>query len=121
MNYWGGEIAGFRLCPPVFCVGCCLALLALPARAQKESRPPPNYAQLGPPDQAEGRAVIDSFRQQGIAGDYYLEFELRVLPRRGDEQVLPGRLWGSRNAAGPISRVSVAPPSTVPGRGRYGS
>jgi len=93
--------------------GCGLALLTLSflaptARAQKESRPPPNYAQLSPPDQAEGRAIVEGFRQQGIAGDYYLEFELQVLPRHGAEQVLLGRLWGSRNAAGPVSRVSVA-------------
>jgi Outer membrane lipoprotein-sorting protein len=84
-----------------------LFILASAARAQKESRPPPNYAQLSPPDQAEGRAIVEGFRQQGIAGDYYLEFELQVLPRHGAEQILLGRLWGSRNAAGPVSRVSV--------------
>ena len=81
--------------------------LALPAHAQKGSRPPPAYVQLGEPDQKEGREVLEAFRRQGIAGDYYLEFELHVLPRHGTEQVLSGRLWGSRNAAGPISRISV--------------
>jgi len=85
-----------------------LSFLAPAAQAQKESRPPPNYAQLSPPDQAEGRAIVEAFRQQGIAGDYYLEFQLQVLPRHGAEQVLSGRLWGSRNAAGPVSRVSVS-------------
>lgn len=84
-----------------------LLLLAPAARAQKESGPPPNYVQLAPPDQAEGRAIVEGFRRQGIAGDYYLEFELQVLPRHGDGRVLHGRLWGSRNAAGPVSRVSV--------------
>lgn len=75
--------------------------------AQKGERPPPSYVQLGKPDQAEGREILEQFRQRGIAGDYYLEFVLRVLPRHGAERVLHGSLWGSRNAAGPISRVSV--------------
>ena len=53
-----------------------LALLLLggvmaPARAQKGDRPPPGYVQLGKPDQEEGRAVLEQFRRQGIAGDYY--------------------------------------------------
>jgi hypothetical protein len=96
--------------------GCGLALLALcilapPARAQKGPRPPPSYLQLSPPDQAEGREIVEGFRRQGIAGEYFLEFELRVLPRHGAEQVRLGRLWGGRNAAGPISRVSVRTPS----------
>ena len=80
------------------------------ARAQKGYQPPPNYAQYGKPDQEQGRAILEQFRRQGIAGDYYLEFELRVIPRHGAEHVLHGRLWGSRNAAGPVSRVSVRPP-----------
>jgi hypothetical protein len=93
-------------------LGCRLALVALcglasQGHAQKGNRPPPNYVQFGEPDQKEGRAIIEGFRLQGIAGDYYLEFELRVLPRHGSEQVLSGKLWGSRNAAGPISRISV--------------
>lgn len=93
-------------------MGCGLALVALcglapQARAQKGSRPPPNYVQFGEPDQKEGREILEGFRRQGIAGDYFLEFELRVLPRHGTERVLSGRLWGSRNTAGPISRISV--------------
>ncbi len=83
------------------------SLFAPHARAQKEPAPPPNFVQLTPPDQAEGRAIVEEFRRQGIAGDYYLEFELQVLPRHGEGRVLHGRLWGSRNAAGPVSRVSV--------------
>jgi hypothetical protein len=92
-----------------------LCLLTPSAEAQKESRPPPNYLQLSPPDQAEGRAIVEGFRRQGIAGEYYLEFELQVLPRHGAEQVLHGRLWGSRNASGPVSRVSVWTAAVGPG------
>ena len=92
---------GFSVALVAFCI------LTPPVRAQKEFRPPANYVQLSPPDQAEGRAIVEGFRRQGIVGDYYLEFELQVLPRHGAEQILLGRLWGSRNAAGPVSRVSV--------------
>jgi len=71
------------------------------------NQPPPGYLQIGKPDQEEGRRVLASFRQAGIPGQYYLEFEIHVLPRRGDESVLKGRLWGSRNEQGAITRVSV--------------
>lgn len=81
-----------------------------PAFAQKGYRPPPEYLQFGKPDQEKGREVIEQFRRQGIAGDYYLDFELHVIPRHGKERILPGRMWGSRNAGGPISRVSVRQP-----------
>ncbi len=87
-----------------------VALLGAPAAwAQRGEPPAPGYLQLGRPDQAEGRRILEEFRGQGIAGDYYLEFTLEVMPRRGEERLLTGRLWGSRNATGPISRVSVRP------------
>jgi hypothetical protein len=70
--------------------------------------PPTTYVQFGGPDQAEGRRVLAQFREAGIAGEYYLEFDLRVLPRRGDEQVFHGKLWGARNGQGPVLRVAVA-------------
>lgn len=85
------------------------ALLPTEAEAQpRRYRPPARYVQFGKPDQAEGRKILENFRQQGIAGDYYLEFDLRVLPRRGDTRVVKGgRLWGSRNDIGPVSRVEL--------------
>ena len=74
----------------------------------KRYRPPARYVQFGQPDQTEGRKILENFRQQGIAGDYYLEFELHVLPRRGDSRVVSGgRLWGGRNEIGPVSRVDL--------------
>ena len=72
-------------------------------------RPPPQYVQIGQPDQAEGRRILEDFRLKGITGDYYLEFVLRVLPRRGDERVVQARLWGGRNDRGPVSRVVLQP------------
>jgi len=53
----------------------------------------------------EGAAILRELRSVEIEGDYHLRFELRVLPRRGRPRVFNGELWGSRNAAGPVSRV----------------
>ena len=88
-----------------------LALLAGTAAAAPtpgSNLPATTYVQFGAPDQAEGRRVLAQFRQAGIAGEYYLEFDLRLMPRRGDEQVFHGRLWGGRNEQGAVLRVAVA-------------
>lgn len=73
--------------------------------ASKTTRVPSEFVQFGEPDQAKGAEILAEFRNLGIAGDYYLQFELRVMPRRGDEVAYTGRLWGSRNEKGPVSRV----------------
>jgi hypothetical protein len=87
------------------------ATVSAPLMGQSRlNRPPPRYLQIGTPDQAEGAEILRSMRAAGPDGDYYLEFELRVLPRRGDGPRIPGRLWGSRNADGPVSRLSLLPP-----------
>lgn len=91
-------------------LAACLAFFVTPLLAQQKGyRPLPRYAQGARPDQAEGRRILEEFRQLGIAGDYYLEFQLRVMPRRGDERRVAGRWWGSRNAEGPVSRLIVHP------------
>lgn len=87
--------------------GAGFCRLTVPARAQKGPAQPPAYLEFGKPDQAEGKKILDEFRKQGISGDYYLEFTLRVLPRRGSERDLRGRMWGSRNDDGPVSRVEI--------------
>ena len=84
-----------------------LAPLALHAQAARY-RPPANSLAGGKADQAEGAKILSEFRQAGIAGTYWLEFELRVMPRKGDERTLKGHLLGSRNADGPISRLALA-------------
>ncbi len=95
----------------------CLFLFLLAtseAQAQhKRFRPQPNYAQLTKPDQAEGRKIIEDLRQRGLPSDYYWEFELQLLPRRGAERTVAGRLWCSRNERGPISRVELIDNSTT--------
>ena len=94
----------------------CLALffaagvVRAPAQA-RAVRPPPGYVQLHAPEQTEGRKLLDEFRQKGwgFGGSFYLEFELHVLPRRGDERTVPGRLWGGRNDRGPLTRLVLQP------------
>lgn len=75
----------------------------------KRFRPQPQYVQLREPDQAEGRRILEDFRLRGTEGDYYWEFSLRVMPKRGEERTIPGRLWGSRNERGPITRIALWP------------
>ena len=81
---------------------------------QKATRLVPRYATVGQPDQAEGRAILEEFRQMGIPGDYFFAFSLEVLPRRGPGYNIPGQLWGSRTPEGPISRVRLFPLNDVP-------
>jgi len=91
-----------------------VALLGVGARSfAAVSRPatPPPLLQTGKPDPEEGRAALEQMRRLGIAGDYFFEFQLRVMPRRGQESVIRGRLWGSRNAIGAITRVSLQLPA----------
>jgi hypothetical protein len=80
-----------------------LVLQAAPAG--RKVRPPANYVQFGTPDQEAGARAWREFRGLGIAGDYYIEFQVRVMPRRGEEREVSGQLWGTRNENGPIQRV----------------
>lgn len=63
------------------------------------------YVQIGKPDQAEGAKILADFREMGFFG--YFTFDLRVLPRRGEERTFQGRLWAGRNEQGNIYRVIV--------------
>lgn len=82
----------------------------LPAQ-ETHYRPPPTYVSGGKADQAEGARILKDFRSAGIAGTYWLSFELRVMPRKGEERTLAGQLLGTRNESGPITRL------TLPGAG----
>ncbi len=87
-----------------------LAVASCTLLAAPPSSPPPGLAQIGKPDAAESRRILEQFRQSGIAGGYYLEFELHQLPRRGNERVFPGKIWGSRNTRGTIVRIALTGP-----------
>lgn len=67
----------------------------------------PELAQVGLPDAARAAEILDQFRTAGIAGEYYLEFQLRAMPRRGDATNHAGRMWGARSRSGATTRVEV--------------
>ncbi|HVU26086.1 MAG TPA: outer membrane lipoprotein-sorting protein [Opitutus sp.] len=93
-----------------FFVGGCLATATIAAPPPAPVAP---LAQFGKPDPAKGREALEQLRRQGIAGSYYLEFDLEILPRRGEERTLPGKLWGAQNDDGPISRVEAGQGATA--------
>jgi len=70
-------------------------------------RPAPSYVAGGKADQTEGARILGEFRQAGIAGTYWLSFELRVMPRQGTERVLEGELFGTHGPAGPLTRLTL--------------
>jgi hypothetical protein len=94
---------------------CLTCFLPLPLPGQtKGNRLLPRYVTVAPPDQAEGARILGEFRQLGLPGEYYLEFVLEVLPRRGSRFEVPGQLWGSRNEEGPITRLVLRPTAPAP-------
>jgi hypothetical protein len=91
-----------------FCFAALIALPAVLAGPSPTLPAPPLFKQPGRPDPAEGRKALEQLRRQGIAGDYYLEFQLRVRPRRGEEWTVSGRMWAAQNDRGAISRVEIS-------------
>ncbi len=82
------------------------ALVAGPVWAQADKfGQPTDRAASGKADQAEGARIFREFRQAAIAGDYWLSFELRVMPRKGAERTVRGALLGRQGESGPLSRV----------------
>lgn len=70
--------------------------------------PRPELAQVGKPDAKEAARLIEQFRQAGLPGEYYLEFQLRQMPRRrNDGPTFAGRWWGSRNDEGAVLRIEL--------------
>ncbi|MBL9188527.1 MAG: hypothetical protein JNK23_13655 [Opitutaceae bacterium] len=88
---------------------CFLAagLLAVGAHGASPPTVLPELAQIGKPNAEQAARLVEQFRTAGIPGDYYLEFELRSLPRRGTGPTLTGRWWGTRNDRGTLSRIEI--------------
>jgi len=86
-----------------------LVALAIPAGFAQSGKfaQPLDQAAPGQADQAEGARILAEFRQAGIAGDYWLSFELRVMPRQGSERTVTGTMLGMRGVSGPLSRLTV--------------
>ena len=60
------------------------------------------------PGPAQAGAILEQFRSAIWSQPIYAEFDLRQMPRRGPEKLFRGRFWGTRNAAGPVTRVELA-------------
>jgi hypothetical protein len=76
----------------------------------------PELSQVGKPSAEEAARLVDQFRKAGIPGEYYLDFELHALPRRGEGPVFKGRWWGSRNDQGAITRIELTDAAGAPHR-----
>lgn len=92
-----------------------LALAPLFACAQPAAPKPAPKFLGGQPDQAEGGRILASFRNLGIQGDYWLKFELRVMPRKGDERTLHGEMFGRQGPDGSLTRLLVDDPANKGG------
>jgi hypothetical protein len=77
-------------------------------------RPSPHFVTAGKPDPEEGSQALQDFRAAGLSGGYYMEFQLRVMPHKGDERVVHGKIFGKRGEQGPVTRLGISDPS-VPG------
>ncbi len=87
-----------------------LGLVCALQAQSKRYRPAADFAQGGLPDQSEGHRILGEFRSMGIPGDYFLEFQLQLLPRHGERRVSLGALWGSHNDQGSITRICLKDP-----------
>ncbi|AWI09786.1 hypothetical protein [Ereboglobus luteus] len=84
------------------------------AFAQSRSITPsvPDYRQAAPVDQDKGRAILEAIRTSAIDGDFYFEFQLILRPKgTSTRTIIPGRMWGSRNERGPVTRITLRPGS----------
>jgi hypothetical protein len=59
------------------------------------------------PDKEEAAAILGQFRRSVWQEPTYGEFELRQMPRHGEERTYSGRFWGSRNEEGPVTRFEI--------------
>lgn len=93
--------------PAVFWRAFFFGVLAVAAPAASNFPAAPQLSQLGKPDAAAAKALLEKVRESALPSQCYLEFELHALPRRGDERVYKGHLWSSHNDRGAITRVQL--------------
>lgn len=102
----------------LFCAAVVVAPNLLEAQ-HKGNKLRPRYLSNSPPDPTRGLEIMTHFRQMGLAGDYFLSFNLKVLPRRGDTRIIPGRMWGARFEEGPVTRVELVDTDATADQERY--
>ena len=89
-------------------VAACV-FLCLEGRGGPPSSPAPaDLAQIGLPDSEGASRFLDRFRSGINAQNFFMEFDLLSLPRKGDEQVFHGRVWAGRTREGPVNRFSIS-------------
>jgi hypothetical protein len=66
-----------------------------------------SVARAQAPSREDAAALFNRFRSSIWTEPTYAEFDLREMPRRGDEHVFHGRFWGARNDLGPVTRFEV--------------
>jgi hypothetical protein len=59
------------------------------------------------PDPQAAAQLLEHFRQSIWADPIYADFELREMPRRGEEHLFRGHFWGGRDGRGPVTRVEL--------------
>lgn len=80
------------------------------ALGQPQGRPRPAFVAPTQITREEGEQFLDTFRRSGMAGDYAWDFRLIVRPRRGEEMIYQGRIWGTFTPTGPVTRLRIAEP-----------
>ncbi|MGE9295183.1 MAG: outer membrane lipoprotein-sorting protein [Puniceicoccales bacterium] len=75
-------------------------------RPGERARGPEKVDNIAPEEAAE---VVETFRNQRLAGDYIFIFDLEHRPQRAKKQMFRGIMWGTWNQEGPISRISIWP------------
>lgn len=58
--------------------------------------------------QADGLTILNTFRRLGVAGEYRLNFQLRIMPRREKTRYISGVLLGTQSQYGPLTRIDIA-------------
>jgi hypothetical protein len=103
-------VINFRQAAHAVCFfGVAFVLLATVVGAQhKGNRLEPRYLSDAPADPARGIEIMQQFRSLGLPGDYYLEFDLEILPRTGKKSTVPGQMWGSYAITGPVFRAQLS-------------
>ena len=84
-------------------LGMCLEGQSGPPTATS----PADLAQIGLPDAQGAARFLERFRSRVNAENFYMEFDLTALPRKGEETVYRGRLWAGRTAEGPVNRFAI--------------
>jgi hypothetical protein len=95
----------------VFCVFCVPGATRAFAQSRSITPSPSGYNQTTPASQTKGRALLDAIRSSTFDGDFHFDFQIRLRPKRGAATLIPGRLWGSRNIQGPVTRITLRPGS----------